>query len=96
MKPALFFTLVLLALPAVAGRMPPPDVRTFVNTADLCEHFLGEIGGPGSAPAQQRLVRTANHYCDAARRQFKKLDAKYKEDKAVQVILDDYRDQLAD
>jgi len=96
MKFSLLIVLALLALPVFANNTQNPDVKKFVDTADQCEHFLGEIGGPGTAKEQQRLVHTANHYCNAAKRQFKKLDVKYKADSDVQAILDNYRAELAD
>ncbi|WP_152526977.1 hypothetical protein [Pseudogulbenkiania ferrooxidans] len=96
MKYALFVLICLATLPATAGNTSNPDVKKFVAAADLCEHFLGEIGGPGSAKEQKQLVNKANRYCDIAKRQFKKVDAKYKADKDVQAILEDYRDELDD
>ncbi|KUM03532.1 hypothetical protein KIF53_13250 [Chromobacterium subtsugae] len=96
MKYTLIALACLVSLPAAAGNATNPDVKKFVDAADLCEHFLGEIGGPGSAKEQKQLVNKANRYCDVAKRQFKKVDAKYKTDKEVQTILDDYRDELED
>ncbi|OHX10349.1 hypothetical protein BI347_21420 [Chromobacterium sphagni] len=83
-------------LPATAGNTENSDVGKFLKTADLCEHLLGEVGSPGSAKDQKQLVSKANRYCDIAKRQFKKVDIKYKADKDVQAILDDYRDELVD
>ncbi|MBX9349994.1 hypothetical protein K5M36_23205 [Chromobacterium vaccinii] len=82
--------------PATAGNAKNSDVEKLVKAADLCEHLLGEVGGPGSAKEQKQLVNKANRYCDIAKRQFKKVDAKYKADKDVQAILEDYRDELDD
>ncbi|KUM05060.1 hypothetical protein KIF53_19260 [Chromobacterium subtsugae] len=48
--------------------------------------------------SRQRAIwlNKANRYCDIAKRQFKKVDAKYKADKDVQAILENYRDELDD
>ncbi|VEB42733.1 Uncharacterised protein [Chromobacterium violaceum] len=58
--------------------------------------LLGRDRRTGLPKEQKQLVNKANHYCDIAKRQFKKVDAKYKADKDVQAILEDYRDELAD
>lgn len=96
MKYTLFLLACLTIPPAIADNASNPDVKKFVAAADLCEHFLGEIGGSGSAKEQKQLVNKANRYCDIAKHQFKKVDAKYKADKDVQAILEDYRDELDD
>ncbi|WP_155416958.1 hypothetical protein [Chromobacterium violaceum] len=96
MKYALFSLACLVTFPVIAGTARNQDVEKLVEAADLCDHFLGEIGGPGSPKEQKQLVNKANHYCYIAKRQFKKVDAKYKADKDVQAILEDYRDELAD
>lgn len=71
------------------------EVRLFVDRAETCMHLSGELSGENT-PGQMKLVNQVNKQCDSAKRQFKRLDKKYKKDNEVQAILDQYRDDLAD
>lgn len=73
-----------------------PDVKRFVNNADLCEHFLGEIDNSLSKSEQKRIVSSVNKYCDRAKKQLCTLKVKYRNDAEVQTILSQYHDTLSD
>lgn len=80
----------------LAGNINNADVKRFANNADLCEHFLGEIGDTNSRQEQKRIIASANKYCDKAKKQYKLITKKYQDDTEVMQLALEYRDLLSE
>ncbi|OQS38264.1 hypothetical protein [Chromobacterium haemolyticum] len=87
----------LIAGGAIASEAVPqqPDVKSFVDSAEICVHLSGELSGEKTSE-QMKLVKQTNKTCDMAKRKFKKLDKKYKMNAQEQEVLNQYRDDLSD
>ena len=85
----------ILTAVAYADDTTPPDIRRFVDEADLCIHLSGELDGTNTKE-QKRLIQSVNQQCQKAKKMLGKLDKKYKNDVRAQEIFNQYRDDLPD
>jgi hypothetical protein len=92
-------TLILgsgLSISTFASSINNSDVKRFINYADLCEHFLGELGDTLSFQEQKRVVASANKYCDKAKQQYNAITKKYQDDAEIMRLVSEYSDTLSD
>jgi hypothetical protein len=72
----LFF--LLIPLKAFPSDKLPKDIRVFISYSFTCEHFAGEVGTELPKKEQDEMNREIDKYCGGAKRQFKNLKEKYK------------------
>lgn len=94
-KTVAVFLFYILTVAAYADDATPPDIRRFVDEADLCIHLSGELDGTNTKE-QKRLIQSINQQCQKAKKMLGKLDKKYKKDVQAQEIFNQYRDDLPD
>lgn len=90
MKTIVLLALLVLANAAMANTLHNNDVRAFKSNADLCEHFAGEWDSELPASEQKRIEQAIDRYCGKAQRQMKCLQRKYKNNKEINDLIDEY------
>jgi hypothetical protein len=98
---------LLLCAIALAGQAQgeealPPDVRSFVEQRDKCDHFRGEpYGGPSDGETvEQRerrefVIASQEKYCTGTDERLAELKLKYGADSKVLDRLNRYETQIA-
>jgi hypothetical protein len=99
-----WFVLWLLCAIALAARAEeplPPDVRSFVEQRDICDHFRGEpYGGPSDRETvEQRerrefVIASQQKYCTGTDKRLAELKLKYRDHTKVLDRLNRYDEQV--
>ncbi len=90
MKTIALLALIVLANTAAANTLNNKDVRAFKSNADLCEHFAGEWDSELPISEQKRIEQAIDRYCGKAQRQMKHLQNKYKNNKDIDKLINEY------
>ncbi|HOY70415.1 MAG TPA: hypothetical protein PL131_07635 [Methylotenera sp.] len=77
MKYLIFVIFTCFSQQANAEQTLPHDVNLFIQNADTCYHFAGEISGDNSK-RDKEVQQNMRKPCNAADRQYKQLMKKYK------------------
>jgi len=100
-RSALWLLLCVVSLAARAEEPLPPDVKSFVDQRDICDHFRGEpYGGPSdSETVEQRerrefVIASQQKYCTGTDKRLAELKLKYRDDSKVLDHLTCYDEQI--
>jgi len=66
------------------------DIKAFTDNADNCIHMSGEWDSNLPKERQVEIEKSVDNYCGKAKEQKEKLKIKYKNDPAVENILNSY------
>jgi len=69
---------------------PSRDIKAFTDNADNCIHMSGEWDSNLPKERQVEIEKSVDNYCAKAKEQKEKLKIKYKNDPAVEKILNRY------
>ena len=75
--------LASLLLLAACATPTAPDLATFLQRRDLCEHFRGEFADPPDPDRQREIDRGLAEYCTGTDAQLAALKKRYRDDPAV-------------
>jgi hypothetical protein len=73
----------LALLCACAGAPATPDLATFLQRRDLCEHFRGEFADPPDPERQREIDHGLAQYCTGTDAQLAQLKQRYRDDPAI-------------
>jgi hypothetical protein len=97
----LWFLLSVISLAARAEERLPPDVQSFIEQRDICDHFRGEpYDGPAAGDtAEQRqrrefVIASQQKYCKGTDKRLAELKRKYRDDSQVLDRLNGYDEQV--
>jgi hypothetical protein len=74
----LFSIFLFISSPAISSEYLPKDVRIYIYNSGACEHLGGEYDGELPKEQKEQIRRDIDKYCGGAKRQFKILKEKYK------------------
>jgi hypothetical protein len=86
-RSALWLLLYAIALAVRAEEPLPPDVKSFVEQRDTCDHFRGEpYGGPSDGESVEQserrefVIASQEKYCTGTDKRLTELKLKYRGD----------------
>jgi hypothetical protein len=92
---AMFVALVAVV---VATESLPPDIQSFIDARELCDHFRGEPWSVGDEPEIKArhdfIFENIKKYCTGTDRQLGELRSKYRENPEIVERLRHYEDHI--
>ncbi|WP_139236230.1 hypothetical protein [Rugamonas rubra] len=91
----LFFISFLLSQSAISSENLPKDVRNYIYNSGACEHLGGEYDGELPKEQKEQIIRDIDKYCGGAKKQFRILKEKYKDNPTLlKRIKNNYNDTV--
>ena len=89
---AAFATLVLLC--ACAAEPATPDLATFLQHREICDHLRGEVPDPPDEARMRQIVLEQTAYCTGTDAQLASLKKRYRDDPAIAKQLAEFEPRI--
>ena len=93
-RAAIFFTLLVSALPGLSQTALPKDVQVFVDRREGCDHMRGEIPEPSDKQRMKEVKREIRKLCAGTDKELARLKSKYSADPTVMQALHEFEPDI--